>query len=255
MKYKLHFAVFYIRLPPVGGGKGIFAMKAYLYSPMVYDGGNDIDLSFVPVSLRRRLSQIEKIALHLLNNSVAQQEEFRCVFASHWGEWQRTAKLILQVCNEEEMSPWGFSTSVHNATVGLFSLIKKNKESYTTVAADEWTLEMGILETLTTQYPVLFVFAEEDCPEIYKPKMESPQKSCGVSFFLSQDKSGLRSGLKSDLTDSNSETDLESGFQIEIDFSKNEVDIPLTFETMKRFLQGEISEIKTANFTLRRVLS
>lgn len=216
-------------------------MKAYLNNPMVYDGMECIGLSFIPVSLRRRLSQIEKIALHLLNDSAPQQGEFRCVFASRWGEWQRTAKLILQVCDEEEMSPWGFSTSVHNATVGLFSLIRKNKESYTTVAANERTLEMGILEALTTRSPVLFVFAEEDCPKMYEPKMENPQKSCGVSFFLSRKKFDLRSGLKSSL-------------QIEMDFAKSEVDTPLAFETVKRFLQGETSEIKTANFTLKRIL-
>lgn len=208
-------------------------MKAYLRNPMIYDETKKIDVSFVPVSMRRRLSQIEKIALHLLNDSMDQQGEFRCVFASHWGEWQRTAKLMLQLCNQEDMSPWGFSTSVHNATVGLFSLIRKNKESYTTIAADERTLEMGILEALITEYPVLFVFAEEDCPKIYEPKMKNPQKSCGMSFFLSQEK---------------------SDFHIEIDFIKNETDIPLVFETVKQFLQGKIFEIKTKNFTLRRIL-
>ena len=208
-------------------------MKAYLHNPMVCEGTENIDISFIPISLRRRLSQIEKIALYLLNGSAVQQKDFRCVFASHWGEWQRTARLILQVCDEEEMSPWGFSTSVHNATIGLFSLIRKNKESYTTIAADERTLEMGILEALMTQYPVLFVFAEEDCPKIYEPKVKNPQKSCGVSFFLSQEK---------------------SDFQVETDFAKSEVDIPLAFETVKRFLQGETSEIKTANFTMRRIV-
>ena len=208
------------------------AMKAYVHNQIVCEGAEDIYISFIPASLRRRLSQIEKVALHLLNSSAVQQRGFRCVFASRWGEWQRTAKLILQVCNEEEMSPWGFSTSVHNATAGLFSLIRENKESYTTIAADEQTLEMGILETLITEYPVLFVFAEEDCPKVYEPKMKNPQKSCGVSFFLSQEK---------------------SNFQIEADFKKNKTDIPLSFETVKQFLLREISEIKAANFTLRRM--
>ncbi len=207
-------------------------MKAYVHNQRVCEGMEYVDISFIPASLRRRLSQIEKVALCLLNGSADQQGKFRSVFASRWGEWQRISKLILQVCDEEEMSPWGFSTSVHNATVGLFSLIRKNKESYTTVAADEQTLEMGILETLTTEYPALFVFAEEDCPKIYESKMKNPQKSCGVSFFLSQEK---------------------SDFQIEINFIKNKTSIPLAFETVKQFLLNELSEVKAANFTLRRI--
>ncbi len=233
IKCKLHFTIFYIRLSPVRGAiEEFFAMKAYIHNQAICEEVEHIDISFIPASLRRRLSQIEKIALYLLNGSAPQQGEFRCVFASRWGEWQRTAKLILQLCAQEEISPWGFSTSVHNATVGLFSLIRKNKESYTTVAADELTLEMGILESLITEYPVLFVFAEEDCPKIYEPKMKNPQKSCGMSFFLSREK---------------------SDFQVEVDFVKNETDISLAFETAKQFLQGKISEIKTKNFTLKRI--
>lgn len=46
------------------------------------------------------------------------------VFASRYGELERVVKLIKQKQEENEISPAGFSFSVHNSTIGLFSLIK-----------------------------------------------------------------------------------------------------------------------------------
>lgn len=214
-------------------------MQFFMCKPTICLGLDAVDLSFVSPMLRRRLAEIEKISLYLLNSSAPAINEYRCVFASQWGEIRRTAKLLTQLAKMEEMSPLDFSSSVHNASIGLFSLLKKNKESYTALSAEEDSLEMGILETLVTPSPVLFVFVEESVPDIYKNHFkESELSSCkaeGLSFFLSK------------------EEDLSSDqcFKVNIEFEKHNAPI-LSFETMQRFLEGKESKIITKNFQISR---
>lgn len=46
------------------------------------------------------------------------------VYASRYGELERVVKLIKQQIEENEISPTGFSFSVHNSTIGLFRFLK-----------------------------------------------------------------------------------------------------------------------------------
>ena len=74
-----------------------------------------------------------------------------------------------QMHDEGEMSPAGFSNSVHNAAPGHLSLLTGSKAPYTAVAAGAKTYEMGPLEASTYPGKVLFVYAEESTPEFYRP--------------------------------------------------------------------------------------
>ena len=115
------------------------------------------DISFIPTLLRRRLTAIEKIGLFLAHRLEPLPENCLIVFASRFGEWQQTIDLIQQFYSDKEMSPAGFSHSVHNAMPGLLSILSKNKSSYTSIAAQESTIEAGLLEAFCTSAPVLFV--------------------------------------------------------------------------------------------------
>ena len=79
------------------------------------------------------------------------------VFASRWGEIGTTVKLMQQMHGEGEMSPAGFSNSVHNAAPGHLSLLTKNRAPYTAIAAGPDSYEMGLLEASTYPGRVLFV--------------------------------------------------------------------------------------------------
>ena len=72
------------------------------------------DVSFVPPLERRRLTGVERAALGVAWR-VRPADEVPVVFASRWGEIGVTAKLMRQFHAEDEMSPAGFSASVHNA--------------------------------------------------------------------------------------------------------------------------------------------
>ena len=85
------------------------------------------DVSFVPAMERRRLTGVERAALAVAHQVMAQSDPntqtpsnpntgIPVVFASRWGEIGTTVKLMKQMHEEGEMSPAGFSNSVHNAT-------------------------------------------------------------------------------------------------------------------------------------------
>ena len=127
------------------------------------------DVSFVPAMERRRLTLLERAALSVAWKVYPKGERIPVVFASRWGEIGTTLKLMRQMHDEGEMSPAGFSNSVHNAAPGHLSLLTGSKAPYTAVAAGEKTYEMGLLEASTYPGKVLFVYAEESTPEFYRP--------------------------------------------------------------------------------------
>jgi hypothetical protein len=131
------------------------------------DGAPQPDISWIPPLERRRLTQLERAALCVAGRVYPNGEEVPVVFASRWGEIGTTLKLMRQMHDEREMSPAGFSNSVHNAFPGAFSLFKKNKAPYTAIAAGAKSREMGLLEASTYPGKVVFVHAEETTPEFY----------------------------------------------------------------------------------------
>lgn len=150
------------------------------------------DVSFVPPLMRRRLTDIEKISVYLANTCAAKGQSYKSVFASRHGEWHQTLKLMKQFNEEEVMSPAHFSTSVHNAAAGLFSILTKNTAAYTSIVANENTLEAGILEAVTTPGNVLFVYAEEHAPAEYKPFLDKDIPAHGAAFFLQETPGGRK---------------------------------------------------------------
>ena len=140
------------------------------------------DVSFIPPMVRRRMTDLQKIAVGVAHHVGPENTDYQMVFASRYGEWQQTIKLITQFHNDNEMSPAGFSNSVHNAAAGLFSLITKNTNSYTSIAAGNSTLEMAILKALTEAHDVMVVFAGEHNPDIYAPLLDAP--AFGLAFMI-----------------------------------------------------------------------
>ncbi len=142
------------------------------------------DLSFLSPAERRRLTPLEKAAIAVAWQVYPHGEEVPVVFASRWGEIGTTLKLMQQFRSEGEMSPAGFSNSVHNAMPGHFSIITKNHASYTAIAASENTYEMGLVEASTYPNKVVFVYAEEATPEYYRPDFKDIQKAHAVAYLI-----------------------------------------------------------------------
>ena len=142
------------------------------------------DVSFVPPMERRRLTGVERAALSVAWQVYPHGEQIPVVFASRWGEIGTTLKLMRQMHDEGEMSPAGFSNSVHNAAPGHFSLLAKDKAPYTAIAAGPDSYDMGLLEASTYPGKVLFVYAEEDTPAFYRPDFPGVQTAHAVALVI-----------------------------------------------------------------------
>ena len=156
------------------------------------------DVSFLPMMERRRLSALERAALHVAWNvfrAAAETQpaasEMPVVFASRWGEIGTTLKLMRQMHDEGEMSPAGFASSVHNAAPGAWSLFTKNRAPYTAIAARDRSYEMGLVETeaqlAAGARQVLYVYAEEATPDYYLPAFGEPMAAQAVAMLMARE--------------------------------------------------------------------
>jgi hypothetical protein len=118
-----------------------------------------ISLKQVPPIKRRRLNGLSKMAMHTSLNCLEHAEysaqETLTLFASQHGELNRTVTIISDITNTQEISPKDFSLSVHNASLGLFSIFNKNTNPGTSVAAGTNTFGFALLEAynLLTRFP------------------------------------------------------------------------------------------------------
>lgn len=100
----------------------VFDIKKFSYVT-----GDEIDVSFIPMMLRRKLNKFGRAGLYTLYGAYEGGSP-NLVFSSCYGDFERVVKLITQRKEEGEVSPAGFSSSVHNATVGLFHCLRGLKQ-------------------------------------------------------------------------------------------------------------------------------
>ncbi len=131
----------------------IFDIKKYSY---IKD--EEADVSFIPMMIRRKLDKFGRAALYTLYK-VYESADSDLVFASEYGDVERVVKLINQRNEEGEVSPAGFSSSVHNASIGLFSMLEKNTKGYNAISAGKKTIAAGFLESVLSNNAV-FCYAE-----------------------------------------------------------------------------------------------
>ncbi len=139
--------------------------KIFYISNINFADESNIDVSFLPPMARRKLSQIDKAALCVMNSTFNQSEckEPVIIFSSQYGELDRLDKIISQYQEDNEVSPFTFSTSVHNSIVGQFSLLNGIKKSYNALASGDNSLSIGLLESYMSasdENDVLYCYAD-----------------------------------------------------------------------------------------------
>ena len=206
------------------------------------------DVSFIPPLERRRLTGVERAALAVAWQ-VRPEGEVPVVFASRWGEIGVTVKLMTQFHADREMSPAGFSASVHNAAPGAFSLLTHSHAPYTAIAARERSLEAGLLEALMQgaaarsasgpyQGAIVFVYAEEATPAFYAPAFGPLQPACALAVRLEP-------GRVATCCD-------RAGGPCRAEFRSTEC-APVSFDSADAFFSGRADALEAASFTLTRI--
>lgn len=120
----------------------------------------DLDLSFLPPLMRRRLSTLDKYTLSVLNEVYTDDIE-NIVYSSRAGEFERLLKLIEQYSEEKEVSPNTFAGSVHNFGVSFFLMNRQKPISYTALSGGETSFSSGFLSGVVSGYDkVLYCYSD-----------------------------------------------------------------------------------------------
>jgi hypothetical protein len=127
------------------------------------------DVAYVEPMTRRRLSRLARAVLDCAGRCQTSAGDLRVVAASRHGELARTLSQLEDIAAGAELSPTAFSLSVHNATAGLLSIIRRNRAPMSAVAAGEETFGWGLLDAhaafkASPDEPVLYLYGDDVLP-------------------------------------------------------------------------------------------
>jgi hypothetical protein len=153
------------------------------------DQGASPQVAFIDPQIRRRLSLLDRIALHVAHACLKPGEEVRTVFASRHGELARSAELLGQLAQNEMPSPMAFSLSVLNAAIGLYGIARKDRSAATALASGEDTFPMALIEAAAQAWDgrdgaVLLTYADEPPPAVYRTLVDSPRVAHALAVRL-----------------------------------------------------------------------
>lgn len=143
----------------------------------------------VPAMLRRRLTRWGRLALEVtapLTDQLAEHSPI--IFSSRHGDTLRTEALLSDLAEGEPLSPTAFSLSVHNASLGLYTIVEKLTAPSIALAAGRDTLFAALIEAQTwlsqgaTQ--VLLVHADEPLAPFFAVDADEPQVPIAIALLL-----------------------------------------------------------------------
>lgn len=163
--------------------------QAWLQAPRrLADNGEQPDVSFLPAMQRRRLSRLARMLFHVAWPLAEAHGPLPLVFVSRHGETPRTLNILADLARNEPLSPTQFSLSVHNAIIGLWSILRADSSEMSALAGDADGLEQGLLEAASLlgdgAPAVLLVVAEETPPALYAPFIDDVPFSYAVALLL-----------------------------------------------------------------------
>jgi hypothetical protein len=130
------------------------------------------DLGFLPPLQRRRLSPLARMAVACAWPLADGRPAMPMVYASHHGETSRNFELLQCLARDGALSPTSFSLSVHNATVGMWSILRKETVETVALSASGDGLENAMAEACLLlnagHDEALVVLAEEAPPVEYR---------------------------------------------------------------------------------------
>ena len=127
-------------------------------------------IEHIPAMQRRRLSRLAKLALNSAMQTLDTHKVDYIVWVSQYGDEAKTLNILADVLSEQTPSPTQFSTSVHNAISGLYSILCQDATPATSLAGswnDGLIEAYAWLKTRPEARQVLLVYYDEALPDIY----------------------------------------------------------------------------------------
>ena len=134
----------------------------------------EVDVSFVPMMLRRRCSQFTKLCFAASQRFIAEGMSLPIISVSKYGEIQRQYAISKKIIETQEVSPTAFSLSVFNTAIGLLGISLKNHASAQAFSTMSYQLEAGLIHALSflenhrEEEKLLLLVGEERLPEAYQ---------------------------------------------------------------------------------------
>ena len=127
-------------------------------------------IEHIPAMQRRRLSRLAKLAMNSAMQTLDTHKVDYIVWVSQYGDEAKTLNILEDVLSEQTPSPTQFSTSVHNAISGLYSILCQDATPATSLAGswnDGLIEAYAWLKTRPEARQVLLVYYDEALPDIY----------------------------------------------------------------------------------------
>jgi hypothetical protein len=122
--------------------------------------------------LRRRLTRLGRMALQVSWDCQGDEPSMPMVFASRYGDVVRSLELLRDLDAQGDLSPTGFSMSVHNAISGMYSIARGDVAPVVCVAAGQASAAAGLTEAACLLADgaahVLLVAYDEPLPSPYE---------------------------------------------------------------------------------------
>jgi hypothetical protein len=163
-------------------------------------------LAFVPAMQRRRLSPFAKIALFAAESATAehglnqhdtadnaanhQENQIDIIFSSRHGDLHKTSELLTALADDQDISPTAFSTSVHNAVPGLYSILKHNRQAINALSSGKDSFFYALVDAYARLKSgrcekLLIVHADRALPELYLQYQDEAQIDHAVAMVVS----------------------------------------------------------------------
>ena len=139
---------------------------SWLRAPVQVSTIEKAPVKFLSPIMRRRLSPLGRAVIESVYPLYDPQSDelTPMVFASRWGDIGLTVKLLQTLGQHEELSPTAFSTSVHNAIAGLFSILFHHHGNSIALSGGCACTSAALIEatSLLTQYRTVIVTVYDD---------------------------------------------------------------------------------------------
>lgn len=122
-------------------------LRATAWSPAREPGAADMPaLEALPALQRRRLSRPARLALQVAQDCLAGERADYIVWSSRHGDCNKTQDQLADLARREPLSPTAFSTSVHNAPAGLYSILCQDDTPSSSLSAGSESLSQACWE-------------------------------------------------------------------------------------------------------------
>lgn len=129
-----------------GGLHSQSAWQAWAQRPGLLAGVDVPALEELAPMARRRLGVLGKMAVQVSFWCQSEANDAPIVFASRYGDAQRSLELLHQHAAGEALSPTAFGLSVHNAIGAQYSIARSSRGNHLSIAAGAGSASAAVLE-------------------------------------------------------------------------------------------------------------